>query len=70
MIGYDRTGFLIIKREDQVLVSVLDTGPDFKIINYGSYLYFNQQFNIRELDILEDDCGRFFKLTQKILNFF
>ena len=32
VIGYDRNGFLIVKKEDESLVSIIDTGPDFKVI--------------------------------------
>lgn len=31
-IGYDRNGFLIVKKEDENLVIVMDTSPDFKVI--------------------------------------
>lgn len=32
VIGYDRNGFLIVKKEDESLVSIMDTGLDFKVI--------------------------------------
>ncbi|MBP7282099.1 MAG: biotin--[acetyl-CoA-carboxylase] ligase [Leptospiraceae bacterium] len=32
VVGYDRNGFLIVKKEDENLVIVLDTSPDFKVI--------------------------------------
>ena len=32
VIGYDRNGFLIVKKEDGVAVSVIDTGPDFRVV--------------------------------------
>ncbi|MBK8395081.1 MAG: biotin--[acetyl-CoA-carboxylase] ligase [Leptospiraceae bacterium] len=32
VIGYDRNGFLIVKKGDGNLVTVMDTGPDFKVI--------------------------------------
>ncbi len=30
--GYDRNGFLIVKKDDGVTVSVIDTGPDFRVV--------------------------------------
>ncbi len=32
VIGYDRNGFLIVKKEDGVTVPIMDTGPDFKVV--------------------------------------
>ncbi len=32
VIGYDRNGFLIVKKDDGVTVSVIDTGPDFRVV--------------------------------------
>lgn len=32
VIGYDRNGFLSIKKEDENVVSILDTGPGFKVL--------------------------------------
>lgn len=32
VIGYDRNGFLIVKKDDGVTVSIIDTGPDFRVV--------------------------------------
>lgn len=32
VIGYDRNGFLIVKKDDGVTVSIMDTGPDFRVV--------------------------------------